>query len=183
MRRIPWSTLVVASLWFLSATLGGQTTQTSQPQTPQPAGPSQPSGPGRVIGIGGVFFRSANRDQARDWYATHLGIVDKGQGALLPWRERDDPKKEHVTIWTVFSPTSTYFDPKQPVMIDYIVDDIDALLARLEKEGVRIDPKRSNEPTARFAWIYDADGNKIELWQPVSPAGSIGPSSERSRTR
>jgi len=123
---------------------------------------------GRILGIGGVFFRSANRDQARDWYAKHLGIADKGQGAMFGWREKDDPQKEHVTSWSVFSNTADYFDPKQPVMINYLVDDMDALLDRLEKEGVKIDPKRMNESFGKFAWIYDADGNKIELWQPAA---------------
>jgi hypothetical protein len=30
----------------------------------------------------------------------------------------------------------------------------------------KIDPKRMSEPYGRFAWIYDSDGNKIELWEP-----------------
>lgn len=168
MRRVPVSTIAVIALWFLSATLGGRAASSPQQPTAKPVDVSDQRG--RVIGIGGVFFRSANRDQARDWYAKHLGIVDKGQGAMLPWREQGDPAKEHVTIWTVFSPTSTYFEPSQPLMINYIVDDMDALLARLAREGVKIDPKRADQPNARFAWIYDGDGNKVELWQPVMKA-------------
>lgn len=121
---------------------------------------------GRILGIGGVFFKSANRDQMREWYATHLGLADKGGGVMLPWRERDDPKKEHSTVWTIFPATSHYFDA--PLMINYIVDDMDALLDRLKQEGVKIDPKRTDESYGRFAWIYDSDGNKIELWQPLS---------------
>jgi predicted enzyme related to lactoylglutathione lyase len=120
---------------------------------------------GRILGIGGVFFRSANRKQARDWYSTHLGLTDKGGGAMLPWREREDPKNEHVTAWTVFSSSDDYFPATQPFMLNYIVDDMDALLDRLQKEGVKIDPKRMNESYGRFAWIYDSDGNKVELWQ------------------
>src|SRR2546429_5532956 len=34
----------------------------------------------------------------REWYSKHLGLADKGQGAMLPWREHDDPQKEHVTV-------------------------------------------------------------------------------------
>ena len=52
-------------------------------------------------------------------------------------------------------------------MINYIVDDMDALLDRLKQEGVKIDAKRMDESYGRFAWIYDLDGNKIELWQPL----------------
>jgi predicted enzyme related to lactoylglutathione lyase len=54
-------------------------------------------------------------------------------------------------------------------MVNYIVDDLDALLERLQKEGVKIDPKRQDADYGRFAWIYDPDGNKIELWQPLTP--------------
>ena len=123
---------------------------------------------GRILGIGGVFFKSANRDQMREWYSKHLGLADKGQGAMLPWREHDDPQKEHVTVWTVFPASTKYFDPSPaPFMINYIVDDMDALLDRLKQEGVKIDAKRMDESYGRFAWIYDMDGNKIELWQPL----------------
>jgi len=123
---------------------------------------------GRILGIGGVFFKSANRDQMRDWYATHLGLADKGDGAMLPWREHDNPQQEHVTVWSVFPASTDYFGPGQsPFMINYIVDDLDALLDRLVREGVTIDPKRMDESYGRFAWIYDVDGNKIELWQPL----------------
>jgi len=87
---------------------------------------------------------------------------------MLPWRERDDPKKEHSTVWTIFPASTNYFPPTQQFMVNYIVDDMDALLDRLKQEGVKIDPKRMDESYGRFAWIYDADGNKIELWQPTS---------------
>jgi catechol 2,3-dioxygenase-like lactoylglutathione lyase family enzyme len=159
MQGIHWSTIALGSLLVIS---------TVSKQSEKPVAPVKTEQRGRILGIGGVFFKSANRDQTREWYSKHLGIADKGGGVLLPWREHDDPQKEHVTVWTVFPTTTTYFEPGQPFMINYIVDDLDALLDRLKQEGVKIDPKRSNDSTGRFAWIYDADGNKIELWQPPS---------------
>lgn len=53
---------------------------------------------GRILGIGGVFFKSANAAQNREWYAKHLGCAEKGEGVLLPWREKDTPQNEHVTV-------------------------------------------------------------------------------------
>lgn len=130
---------------------------------------AKPAPRGRVVGIGGIFFKSAHRDQMRDWYSKHLGIADTGHGAMLHWREHDDPKKEHVTVWTVFPDTTKYLDPSPaPFMINYIVEDLDALLERLRAEGVKIDEKRMNESYGRFGWIYDHDGNKIELWEPAA---------------
>jgi catechol 2,3-dioxygenase-like lactoylglutathione lyase family enzyme len=167
MQRIPWSTITLGSLLLISASsIGGQQVKSTQPETPKP--PVKTEQRGRILGIGGIFFKSADRDQMRAWYAQHLGLADKGSGAMLPWREHDDPQKEHVTVWSVFPATTDYFGPgNAPFMINYIVDDMDALLDRLKQEGVKIDPKRMDESYGRFAWIYDPDGNKIELWQPL----------------
>ena len=123
---------------------------------------------GRVIGIGGIFFKSPKQKEMKEWYAQHLGFADSGYGVTLPWREKDDPEKEQMTIWSVFPADTKYFQPSgASFMVNYIVDDIDAVLERLGKAGVKIDPKRQDESYGRFAWIYDPDGNKIELWQPL----------------
>ena len=167
MQRISWSTIALGSLLLIAvSSKGGQEVQSPQPEKSKP--PVKVEQRGRILGIGGVFFKSANRDQMREWYSKHLGLTDKGGGAMLPWREHDDQQKEHVTVWTVFPASTKYFEPGQQFMINYIVDDLDALLDRLKDEGVKIDPKRMNESYGRFAWIYDLDGNKIELWQPAS---------------
>ena len=54
-------------------------------------------------------------------------------------------------------------------MINYRVDDLDALLTQLAAAGVPIDPHRENAAYGRFAWITDPDGNRVELWQPLVP--------------
>jgi predicted enzyme related to lactoylglutathione lyase len=167
MQGIPWGIIALGSLSLVSACAqGGQKVESTQPEKPAP--PAKVEQRGRILGIGGVFFKSADRDQMREWYAKHLGLADKGQGMMLHWREHDDPQKEHVTVWSVFSASTDYIPTTQPFMVNYIVDDMDALLDRLKQEGVKIDPKRMDESYGRFAWIYDLAGNKIELWQPVS---------------
>jgi len=125
---------------------------------------------GRILGIGGIFFKSANQKQTQEWYAKQLGLVDGGHGAMLPWREKDNPASEHVTVWNVFPGNTTYVEPSSAsFMLNYIVDDMDALLDRMAKDGVRI-VKREDASYGRFAWILDPDGNKIELWQPLNPS-------------
>ncbi len=32
--------------------------------------------------------------------------------------------------------------------------------------SVRMDPNRMDEDYGRFAWVFDPEGNKIELWEP-----------------
>jgi predicted enzyme related to lactoylglutathione lyase len=54
-------------------------------------------------------------------------------------------------------------------MINYRVDNLDAILASLAGQGVAIDGRREDGEFGRFAWITDPEGNRIELWEP--PAG------------
>ena len=126
-------------------------------------------GRGRVMGIGGIFFRSPDKSALESWYRKHLGMDSSPEGGMqFEWRCHDDPAKERLTVWSVFPDSTPYFGAgRQTFMINYIVDDLEALLVKLETEGVTIDPKREDYDYGRFAWIYDADGNKMELWQPL----------------
>jgi len=127
-----------------------------------------PDETGRVIGVGGVFIKSERHEQLSEWYQQKLGLREvPGQGVTLNWRDADDPAKERLTIWSTFPARSSYFGSSEAqFMINYIVDDLDALLAKLKREGVQIDPKREDHDYGRFAWIFDLDGNKVELWEP-----------------
>ena len=123
--------------------------------------------PGRILGIGGIFFKSANKDQLSAWYREKMGIDHDQYGATFKWRSMDEPAKENLTIWSIFPSSSDYFGPSTSgFMINYIVDDLDALLEKLRNGSVQIDPKREDTDYGRFAWVYDPDGNKIELWEP-----------------
>lgn len=123
----------------------------------------------RVTGIGGIFLKAENPAKLYDWHEKHLGMVREphGAGAMLHWREDENPERRGVTIWALFEKHSQYFDPSRAsFMVNYRVDDLDALLAALREEGVEIDPKREDHDYGRFAWITDPEGNKIELWEP-----------------
>ncbi len=119
----------------------------------------------RVTGIGGIFFKAKDQACLLAWYEKHLGIkADPQYGTAFEWREKDDPQKEGMTAWSMFKQESKYFD--QPYMINYRVDDLDALLAQLQRDGVTILKGPDAEENGRFAWIMDPDGNKVELWEP-----------------
>jgi len=127
-----------------------------------------PEEKGKVIGIGGVFLKSPDKKRLSAWYADQLGIQQEAYGGHFKWRSFEDPGREHLTTWSVFPVASKYFDPSTaPFMINYIVDDLEAILAKLGANGVSIDPKREDQEYGRFAWVYDPDGNKIELWEPA----------------
>jgi predicted enzyme related to lactoylglutathione lyase len=123
----------------------------------------------RVTGVGGIFFKSDDPDRLYQWYAQHLGFnrAPDGTGAAFEWRDAEDADKKGMTVWSIFPRNTKYFEPSSsPFMINYRVDDLDALLETLKKEGVQIDPHREDYDYGRFAWIMDPDGNRIELWEP-----------------
>ena len=123
----------------------------------------------RVTGVGGVFLRSADPKRLAGWYAEHLGLqISEYGGAELSWTD-EVPTGTGKTIWSVFPAHSGYLgQPTQTVMINYRVDDLDALLEKLAAAKVWIDPSREDADYGRFAWIKDCDGNRVELWQPLS---------------
>ncbi len=128
----------------------------------------------RVTGIGGIFFKSENPKQLYEWYEKHLGIQREphGQGASFHWLEPSapgatEPGPEGVTAWSIFPHTTKYLGAgKANFMINYRVDNLDALLEDLKKAGIEIDPHREDADYGRFAWITDPDGNRVELWEP-----------------
>jgi predicted enzyme related to lactoylglutathione lyase len=123
----------------------------------------------RVTGIGGVFFKAADPEKLYEWYEKHLGLKREpgGEGVSLHWSDPEDPERAGMTVWSLFKKDSKYFDPsRSSFMINYLVDNLDALLAALKEEGVEIDPKREDYDYGRFAWIMDPEGNRIELWEP-----------------
>jgi predicted enzyme related to lactoylglutathione lyase len=71
-----------------------------------------------------------------------------------------------MTVFAHFPVETKYFgEGAQQAMINFRVDDLDELLKQLAKAGVRIDPKREDAPYGRFAWIWDPEDNRVELWQ------------------
>lgn len=127
----------------------------------------------RVTGIGGVFLRSNDPKALAAWYAEHLHVTlsDYG-GVTFEWKD-EVPAGTGATAWSTFPAKTDYFGPDdergpQAVMINYRVDDLDALVAELESKGVWVDPNRMNEVYGKFAWIKDCDGNRVELWEPVA---------------
>jgi predicted enzyme related to lactoylglutathione lyase len=123
---------------------------------------------GRVTGVGGVFFKARDKAALLAWYRDHLGIdVQSWGGTVFDWRDATDPAKEGSTAWSIFDATAKKFDPSPaPFMINYRVDDLDAVLAALKAAGAEIDPRVEDTDYGRFAWVMDPEGHRIELWQP-----------------
>jgi predicted enzyme related to lactoylglutathione lyase len=117
----------------------------------------------QVTGFGGLFFKAEDPAKLYAWYEAHLGIKAKpGEGMMFT--------DGGMVVWSIFPKSSKYFDPsKSTFMMNFRVDDMDALLAQLKQAGVEIDKSEKHE-YGHFAWVMDPEGNRIELWQPPAEA-------------
>ncbi len=122
----------------------------------------------RVTGIGGVFFKAKDPAALREWYKNHLGIdVQDWGGTVFRWSDDDSQAVTGTTVWNIADVTTDYFDPSAfPFMINYRVDDLDALLPVLRAEGCDVMDETEDSEYGKFGWVLDPEGNKVELWEP-----------------
>lgn len=121
----------------------------------------------RVTGIGGIFFKCKDPNNMKEWYKTHLGLDTDEYGTNFEWRQETDSTKKGFTQWSPFSETTKHFLPSsRDFMINYRVENLEALVKELSKEGVTITDKIETVEYGKFVHIMDPEGNKIELWEP-----------------
>lgn len=122
----------------------------------------------RVTGIGGVFLKSRGDAAAlASWYRKHLGMsLEDFGGSILKWEE-DTAEDNGITVWHVAESNSEWFSPSDSTfMINYRVDDLEAMLEQFRLSGIDILQGPEYHENGVFAWIVDPDGNKVELWEP-----------------
>ena len=115
---------------------------------------------GRITGIGGLFFRSQDSTALSQWYEKYLGIHSVGSGKI--WEQEQGP-----TVFAPFKADTKYFSENQQFMVNFRVEGLEEFLEMLKADGVRTDEKRDEASFGKFAWVYDPEGNKIELWEPT----------------
>jgi predicted enzyme related to lactoylglutathione lyase len=117
----------------------------------------------RVLGIGGIFFRSERPGELRAWYAAQLGVELESYGGATFRAAAGD-----VTVWHAFPGDTDYFPHHQSAMLNYRVRDLDAMLAQLRAAGVPVEEHLEEHEYGRFGWATDPDGNRLELWEPAA---------------
>lgn len=143
-----------------------------------------------IDGVGGALVFSADPVRLARWYTEHLGIAFEGPAERPPFyvvywsRGEDDASRGVDTSFSILTlkvppppsdadaqpstPDAMYGD--RPFMVSFRVRDLDALLAHLASKEVR--PLAAQDETyGRFAWIVDADGHRVELYQPLPQSG------------
>lgn len=121
----------------------------------------------KVTGIGGIFFFSENPKETNAWYSKNLGIDINDWGSTFESRNIHNPDEINSLQWSAFKKGDDYFSPsKKDFMINYRVQNIEGLVAKLRENGVTILDEIATYDYGKFVHIMDEEGNKIELWEP-----------------
>ncbi len=122
----------------------------------------------KVTGIGGIFFKSQNPKETKEWYSKNLGLVTNEYGSPFEFRNANRPEEINYLIWSPFKENTKYFAPSEKdFMINYRVQNIEGLVDKLRANGVQIVDSIEVVEYGKFIHIMDPEGNKIELWEPV----------------
>ena len=122
----------------------------------------------KVIGIGGILFKSKNPEKTKEWYQENLGLPTDQWGTMFKSRDIDNPDQVNYLQWSPFDKKTDYFDPsKKEFMINYRVQNIEEFVKVLkDKEITVLDEITEYDGIGKFVHILDLEGNKIELWEP-----------------
>ncbi|MGZ3863070.1 MAG: VOC family protein [Bacteroidia bacterium] len=122
----------------------------------------------KVTGIGGIFFKSKSAKATKEWYGKNLGLALSDWGSAFEFRNANRPDEINYLSWSVFKDSTNYFDPStKEFMINYRVQNMEGLVRNFKKNGVTILDSIAVYDYGKFLHIMDADGNKIELWEPI----------------
>jgi predicted enzyme related to lactoylglutathione lyase len=117
----------------------------------------------QVTGVGGVFFRARDPDALVSWYAEHLGVPVQEDGYVV------FTESGSTVVWAPFKENTDYWPAGKQGMVNFTVRDLDAMLGQLREAGVEVDDTvEVIDGIGRFGWAVDPEGNRFELWEPVS---------------
>lgn len=119
----------------------------------------------KVLGVGGVFFKSADPKRLYEWYSKWLGMEFEDWGTAF--HPKTMPANGQ-TVWSAFNANTNYFAPSEKeFMFNLVVDDLEEALRQVEEGGAMIVGNIEKLEYGSFGWFIDPDGHKVELWEPI----------------
>src|SRR5258708_40127258 len=118
----------------------------------------------RVVGFGGIFFKSPDPERLLAWYAKWLGIGDgkssvEFQASALPPRS--------FIVWSPFPGKTDYFRPStREFMFNLIVGDLAGALGQVHLGGAQLVSEGEEQQYGRLGRVDGPDGIKCGLGQP-----------------
>lgn len=113
-----------------------------------------------ILGFGGVFLRSKNPNEVKEWYQKVLDInFEDWNGTIM------EPKVGNETVFSFFMEDNTYFPLNHEVMLNFQVESMEECLSHLEKLGIPLVKEIENSEFGKFVTIEDPEGRWVELWE------------------
>lgn len=124
----------------------------------------------KVLGVGGVFFKSPDPEKLYQWYERWLGFKAEPESGI-GFQPRNMPKQS-LTVWSAFKASTDYFAPStKEFMFNLVVDDLRGALSQVREGGAQVVGEIEEYEYGKFGWFIDPDGNKVELWEPPASEG------------
>jgi predicted enzyme related to lactoylglutathione lyase len=121
----------------------------------------------KVLGVGGIFFKSPDPQMLCQWYSDWLGLTVSSEGMSFVLFFPGSMPKNGYTVWSAFDSNTTYFSPSNnEFMFNLVVDNLEEALSQVKAGGAQVVGESEKNDYGQFAWFMDPDGNKVELWQP-----------------
>jgi acyl-CoA thioester hydrolase len=121
-----------------------------------------------VQGLGGAFLYCSDVEAVAAWWTSRFGLrlQNWGKARGLQWPSADvvPSRRESGTVFALFQAEGPVAAEKTG-RVNLRVGDLDAVVASLRAAGDRVEVG-ADEGYGRFAWTYDPEGNRVELWQP-----------------
>jgi uncharacterized glyoxalase superfamily protein PhnB len=111
-----------------------------------------------IQGLGGVFIKVKNKQETIEWYKENLNF--KFHDDAIVFKKH----KGQFEVLAFFSDDSEYYKNKE-CMLNLRVEKLEEFLQALKSKGVRTEDKIETYEYGKFGWIYDLNGNKVELWE------------------
>ena len=119
----------------------------------------------KVLGVGGIFFKSPDPKRLYEWYTKWLGMQLQEWGtAYFPTTMPANSQ----TVWSAFDAQTDHFAPSEKqYMFNLVVDNLEEAIGQVKDGGAEVIGDIQKFDYGSFGWFVDPDGNKVELWEPA----------------
>ena len=129
----------------------------------------------KVLGVGGIFFKSPDPQRLYQWYSQWLGLnVELEAGVTFVSFHPGTMPQNGYTVCSAFNSTTDYFTPSDKgFMFNLVVYNLEEALRQVKAGGAQTVGNLEKNEYGQFGWFMDPDGNKVELWEPPSSLDNI----------
>jgi catechol 2,3-dioxygenase-like lactoylglutathione lyase family enzyme len=128
-----------------------------------------------VQGIGGVFIDSMDAKRLAHWYEENLGITMEahpdgiGYYHVFSTRDVETALVRENPVFAINQAQETLAEKGRGFILNLRVDDLDGILEQLRGKDVKVEDRVLEWERGKHGWIWDLDGNKIELYEEIMP--------------